>query len=257
MTASIDVTRVDEVAEVVINQPARRNAISAAMWERLAGLAGDQAVADARCIVVRGAGETFSAGADIAGFEDRRQGNDATSYDDLVEHAVRMVERLPMPTIAAIAGPCIGAGASLALACDLRVAEEGAFFAVPAARLGLGYDPRGISRFRRILGEVATRELLYTAGRLPSERAFALGAVSRLVAPGEGHATASALARTVAANAPLTVRAAKRALADLAEHASKTSPEATDMARIADRSADYAEGRAAFAEKRPPRFSGC
>ena len=135
---------------------------------------------DVRVVVIRGDGDkAFSAGADIADFEIARSGAaNARAYDDLVEDTCQLIEAIARPTIAVIIGPCMGAGASLAASCDLRIAADNAFFAVPAARLGLGYDPRGIKRFLRVFGASATCELIFTAERLPAQRAYQLGTVS-------------------------------------------------------------------------------
>ena len=114
-----------------------------------------------------------------------------------------MIEAIARPTIAVIIGPCMGAGASLAASCDLRIAADNAFFAVPAARLGLGYDPRGIKRFLRVFGASATCELIFTAGRLPAQRAHQLGTVS---AAGRRRRRSSASPPSGPAGSPRTPR---------------------------------------------------
>lgn len=244
------------IARLTLSQPARKNAISAGMWEDLArfcaGAADDRSL---RAVVVTGAGAIFSAGADITGFEAGRSGTTATGYDDLVESTVSGFEALPQVVIAAVNGPCLGAGASLASACDFRVCDPAAWFAVPAARLGLGYDPRGIARFLRIFGEGATKEAILLAARIPAARAHALGAVHRLAEPGSAVAAATEMAAQAAALAPLTQAAAKAAIREIGR---RPAPGAAVLAATAaaDESDDYAEGRAAFAEKRPPVFRG-
>src|SRR5207344_2612472 len=129
------------------------------------------------------------------------------AYDDLVEDTCQLIEAIARPTLAVIVGPCMGAGASLAASCDLRIAADNAFFAVPAARLGLGYDPRGIKRFLRVFGASATCELILTA-----ERAYQLGTVSALVAMADIERTAAEWTSRIADNAPLTIAAAKAAI---------------------------------------------
>jgi enoyl-CoA hydratase/carnithine racemase len=164
---------------------------------------------------------------------------------------------MPMPTLAVIRGLCLGAGASLACACDLRICGNDAVFAVPAARLGLGYDPRGILRFVRIFGSNATRELLFTGGRIPAERACRIGAVTGVVNVAGLEAAASSVAAQIEANAPLTLRSAKIALrAGSFNVSDDLMAEAEKARRAADASADYLEGRRAFAEKRLPLFRG-
>lgn len=259
MAGDIAVSIEDGIATLRMRNAAKRNAISASMWSEIAGFAGSVGTRDdVGVVIVRGdGGLAFSAGADIAGFEQARSGDaNAGSYDDLVEDTCRAVEAIPQPTIALIHGPCMGAGASLAASCDLRIAAENAFFAVPAARLGLGYDPRGIARFMRIFGANAVRQILFTADRVPAARAHALGAVQGLFPADELDTIAMSLARGMAANAPLTIKAAKVAIRALAAGDDTLLVQAQTLYRAADASEDYAEGRKAFAEKRAPRFSG-
>lgn len=258
MSGRVDIALEDRVAVLTLAHPGRRNAISAPMWDRIAGFAKEAGErGDIRLVVLRGSEGTFSAGADISGFEALRSGEaDAASYDDLVESTCRAVESIPQPVIAAIEGLCLGAGASLAASCDIRIACESASFGVPAARLGLGYDARGIERFRRVFGHVPTLELLLTAQRIPAARAHQLGAVSALAAPGRLDAEVQAWSRRLVANAPLTQRAAKTALRAIARGDAALRALADEQARQADASDDYREGRAAFAEKREPRFEG-
>lgn len=254
----VDLASSPGLAVLRLSNGSRRNAISGAMWEAIATFAGAiGAMAEVRVVLIEGDGAPFSAGADISDFDAMRSGaGNAARYDDLVEDTCRRVEAIPQPVIAAIEGHCLGAGASLAASCDLRVAAQGAGFAVPAARLGLGYDMRGIARFRRVFGPAAATDLLFTAERMSAADAYRLGAVQRLVADGEAGSAARALAARIAANAPLTVRAAKAAQRALASGDAELDAEAQSLAAKADASADYAEGRAAFAEKRQPRFTG-
>jgi enoyl-CoA hydratase/carnithine racemase len=254
--ADVRIERAEEVAHLVLRNPGRRNAISAAMWGSLRVFADDaRRDTDLRSVIISGDAGIFSAGADISGFEAGRSGASARDYDDLVETTLRAIEAMPQTVIAAIEGPCIGAGASLACACDFRIAAPESFFAVPAARLGLGYDPRGIARFVRIFGEPAAKEALLLADRIPAIRAHALGAVHRLSKAGQTLNEAREMAAQAAALAPLTQRAAKAALSELGR-ASEPSDHILHLAAVADASLDYAEGRVAFAEKRPPNFGG-
>ncbi len=256
--SEILVEREGAVARLILHNPMRRNAISVGMWNALGRFCAD-AEADAsalRAVIITGSGNVFSAGADISDFAEGRTGSGAGSYDDLVETTLRRLEAIPQVVIAAIPGLCVGAGASLACACDIRVCAREAYFAVPAARLGLGYDPRGIARFIRIFGEPATREALLLAARIPAERAFALGAIHRLEEAGSVGKIATDLAAQAAALAPLTQRAAKAAFRELAQRPAPGSA-VLQAYNLADASRDYDEGRAAFAEKRPPNFKGC
>jgi enoyl-CoA hydratase/carnithine racemase len=237
----------------------RKNAISAAMWRALIEVAGTLAQrTDLRVVILRGAGGAFSAGADITGFDQSRtDATTAADYDDLVETACRALAAIPMPSLAVIEGPCIGAGMSLASSCDLRLAEADAYFALPAARLGLGYDPRGIERLVDVFGEGAARQLLMTGDHMPATRAYQLGAVQFFAERDQLDRSIEAIASRLEDNAPLTLKAAKLTLASLAAGAPEGLRKEVECARqAADTSADYHEGRRAFAEKRPPRFTG-
>lgn len=249
----------DGMATLRLRNPARRNAMSTSMWRQLAAAAADLgARRDVRVVLIRGDGDqAFCAGADISGFDSARSGTgNARDYDDLVENTCLAIEAMPQPTLAVVIGACMGAGVSIAASCDLRLATEEAFFAVPAARLGLGYDPRGARRCVRVYGADATRELLFTADRLPATRLHALGAVS-VLAPSAGIERAAIdFAARIAANAPLTVKAAKVAVRAHALHDDAILAQADALYAQADASEDYAEGRRAFAEKRKPRFTG-
>ncbi|MGZ3362393.1 MAG: enoyl-CoA hydratase-related protein [Xanthobacteraceae bacterium] len=254
---AIDMT--GAVATLRLRNPARRNAVSAAMWRAIRTFVSEVSASDdVRVVVIRGDGDrAFSAGADIADSEITRNGAaNARAYDDLVEDTCQLIEAIARPTIAVIIGPCMGAGASLAASCDLRIAADNAFFAVPAARLGLGYDPRGIKRFLRVFGTNATCELIFTGERLPAERAHQLGTVAALIPAADIDRVAAEWAGRIADNAPLTIAAAKMAVqAHLSGDATRLA-EAGRLYAAADASADYVEGRRAFIEKRPPRFTG-
>lgn len=255
---AVELDEARHLAVLRLVNPARRNAISATMWRQIAAFA-DAVSADARVRVVMvasGAG-FFSAGADISDFETARSGaSNAASYDDLVEETCRKVEAIAQPTLCLLQGPCFGAGASLAAACDMRLATADTRFVVPAARLGLGYDLRGVERFCRVFGANVTASLLITANPLPAIAALGNGAVHGLLDAATAEADAIALAERIASNAPLTVRAAKLALRAVASDAEADRAAALAAGAAADASADYGEGRIAFAEKRPPRFTG-
>jgi enoyl-CoA hydratase len=259
MSGDIVIDTAEGVATLRLRNPARRNAISTTMWDQIGAFAAQVSTRqDVRLVVIRGDGDkAFSAGADVAGFAAARSGTEnARAYDDLVEETCRLIEAIAQPTLAVIVGACMGAGASLAISCDLRLATDDAFFAVPAARLGLGYDPRGIKRCLRVFGTEATREMIFTAERLPARRAGELGVVSTVVPGKDIDRVAAEWIARIAANAPLTIKAAKMAIrAHLAGDA-KLLAAAEKIYADADASEDYAEGRRAFAEKRPPRFTG-
>ncbi len=253
---AIRVSAADGVAELRLCSGDSRNALSSAMWNELRRFARHVAHDGAvRAILLAGDETVFSSGADIREFDDLRAPGATREYDDLVESALRALEAVPQPTVACIAGPCVGAGASLACACDLRIAAKDAYFMVPAARLGLGYDPRGIARFVRVFGDSVVRGLLLGGQRCDANAAHSQGVVHRLVEPGTVLEEGRRMAAGIAGNAPLTLAAAKAALAALARR-DEGGEELRRLALEADASADYTEGLAAFQEKRKPEFRG-
>jgi enoyl-CoA hydratase/carnithine racemase len=246
------------VGWLVLDNAARRNAINAAMWaaipEQMKAFGADPAV---RCVVFRGEGtQAFAAGADISEFAKQRA-SDAQigKYGRRVLAALRAIERSAKPVIAMIHGYCMGGGAEIALACDLRYCGESAEFAIPAARLSLAYGVHGTARLVATVGHAAAREMLYTARRYGAEEALALGLVNRVLPDEDLEAFVLDAAQQLAENAPLSIAASKAVLEAL------VAPQgdfrgAERALRRCMRSEDYAEGRRAFMEKRKPRFRG-
>lgn len=247
------------VCTLRLRNDGRRNAISSDMWVRIGELAEQLAARDdVRVLVVRGWGdEVFSAGADISEFEAVRDAANTAHYDALVEESCRRVEALPFPTLAAIRGYCIGAGVSLAASCDLRYCEQSASFAVPAARLGLGYDYHGIERLAGLLGVAATREILYRASPISAGRALEVGLVHAVLPAAGLDAHVAAVVDELTANAPLTLRAVKACTRALTGPPGERDLDAcNELVARCNESEDYREGRAAFLEKRKPVFRG-
>jgi enoyl-CoA hydratase/carnithine racemase len=248
-----------DIAFVIADNRARMNAFTAAMWEAVPACM-DEAARDpnVRVIVLRGAGErAFSAGADISEFETQRSGDKAAAYDALSDAAFTALTRCPKPVIAMIHGFCLGGGLGVALCADIRLADDKAEFAIPAAKLGLGYNARWIRPLLAAVAPSRAKEMLFTARRFKVAEAVAMGLVSRVVAAAELETATRSLAGEIAANAPLTVRAAKRAIDELVRHPENPGIAALDAdVETCFASEDYAEGRRAFLEKRKPRFQG-
>ncbi|WP_214406116.1 enoyl-CoA hydratase [Pseudonocardia lacus] len=231
------------VGVIEVERPERRNALDA---EHCAGLgAAVAAVLDggAAAIVVTGAGSAFCAGADLDQLHD-------DGFRDALNTALRTIADAPVPTVAAVNGPAIGAGTQLAVACDLRVADPRAVFAVPTARLGLAVDPWTVRRLAQLAGGGTARALLLACDRVDAALAHARGLVDRIGST----ADALALAEELAGLAPLTLRYNKLALDGVGGAGEDPAVLAAYLACWS--SADGLEGPRAAAERRPPVFTG-
>jgi len=248
------------VGYVIFNNPERRNAMSLEMWEACTALMTQYAKDDSiRVVVLAGAGDkAFVAGADISKFGDERSSEEGVKkYNDAVEAAYASVHEFPKPTIAMIRGFCVGGGMGIASCCDLRIASEDARFAVPAAKLGLGYGYPGVKRLMDIVGPSFTKEIFFTARLFDVMEAVEMGLVNRVVENGELEFYVKDYAATIAANAPLTVDSIKFIVGEACKDESKRDMQrCDDVVQACFRSEDYKEGRAAFMEKRKPVFKG-
>jgi enoyl-CoA hydratase/carnithine racemase len=256
--AQLRTERDGPVGRVILDNQSRRNAISANMWRDIpAAVAAFNADPQVRCIVLRGAGtQAFAAGADISEFEQRRSTEeDVRAYESQIDAAHRALETSAKPVIALIHGFCIGGGLAVALSCDLRYADTAARFAVPAARLGLGYGVSGTNRLVATVGHAFAREIMFTARRYEAQEALAMGLVHRVLPAAELDAYVQEIALTLAVNAPLTIAASKSVINALITPQGDFSA-ARAAVETCMGSADYVEGRRAFMEKRAPRFTG-
>lgn len=246
------------IAAIVINKPAKRNALSLAMWRRLKQLLEELAAGDrARAVVLTGAGGNFSAGADISEFDSvRSDAESGRAYENVAEGATIALRDWPGPTIAAISGYAMGGGCSLALACDLRVGDRTARMGIPAARLGILYGALDCELLYRQVGLANAKRVLYAGRPFAVDECVSMGLLDA-VAEADALASAREMALQFAENAPLTLRGSKFILHACAANASVAR--ASEIEALIDAgmaSDDYAEGRRAFLEKRKPRFVG-
>ncbi len=260
MTERILARKDGRIGIVTFNNPEKRNALSLAMWQRmdetLAAFATD---ADLRVVVLTGAGDkAFASGADISKFASERATAEAAAiYNETVDRVCERLYAFPKPTIAMVNGFCMGGGFAIAVSCDMRVASTNAVFALPAAKLGLGYGYAGLRRCIETIGPAATKEIFFTARRFGCDEALRWGLLNRAVAPEALAETVLEIATTIADNAPLTVAAVKRiAVEILKDPAARDMAACEEMVAACFASDDYKEGRTAFLEKRKPRFRG-
>ncbi len=248
------------VGYVIFNNPERRNAVSLEMWEATARILDDFGKDDyIRVVVLTGAGDkAFVSGADISRFENERANEEAIArYNQTVERANTAIYDYPKPTIAMIRGFCIGGGVGLALSCDLRICSDDSRFAVPAARLGLGYPYHGLKKLVDVVGPSFAKEIFYTARQFDAEEARAMGLVNRVVKAAELEAYVKKYADAIGANAPMTIATTKFIIGEALKDESKRDlAKCAAMVKKCFESDDYVEGRRAFMEKRPPVFTG-
>jgi enoyl-CoA hydratase/carnithine racemase len=251
------VTRSGSVAVLTIDRPGKRNAMTAGMWAALPGvlegLAGDPGV---RVLVVTGAGPSFCAGADIS---DLLGGSDpGDPMADVRRHnlaAQAALRTFPKPTVAMIRGHCIGGGVEIATCCDLRFTDPTGIFGVTPAKVGVVYTPASTRTLIQLLGPAMTKYLLLSGELIDADTALRTGLVDRLVAADRLEAEVFRFADVLASRSALTQRSTKEVIAALTEGRADDAEALADARyRETIASGELAEGVAAFAERRPPRF---
>jgi enoyl-CoA hydratase/carnithine racemase len=260
MSDHILVERDGSVATVVFNRPKMRNAISLAMWSDIASVTADLAKDDAvRAIVYRGAGrQAFASGADISEFqENRKDVATALAYNTQTEAAYSAIRLCPKPTVAMVFGYCMGGAMALAMACDLRFAAERSKFGIPAAKLSIIYGLDPVHQLVDLVGPAYAKDILYSARAVEADEALRIGFIQRLLPADQLEAHTYEYLRTVAANAPLSVRGTKTQIEAIFEGITEAHREQLRaMGLETFESEDYREGTRAFLEKRAPRFQG-
>ena len=244
------------VARLTISNPDRRGALD---HEILDALAGHARTLEARCLVIRGSGQVFSAGYDIGNLGEQ---SFEESAERLVAHpfndAIEALEAYVYPVLAALNGHAIGGGLELALTCDIRVAARGIRLGMPPAKLGLIYSHTGLRRFIDVCGVANTAELFYVGRNVDAERAERMGLVNELVEPEELDERVLDLAAEIASGAPLSLAGNKRAIRALRARPlpEDVERELVELRESCFRSEDFREGVRAFAEKRKPVWRG-
>jgi enoyl-CoA hydratase/carnithine racemase len=252
--------KADGIGWMTFNNPARRNAIGFAMREAILEIIDDfNNDPDVRVIVMRGAGDkAFVSGSDISEFAERRATPEQREvYDALSSRVNDAYNSIEKPLIAMIRGFCMGGGLGTALQADLRIAAEGSEFGIPAAKLSIGYGYHNMKKLIDLVGPAKTKEIMFTGRRFSAEEALAMGLINQLVPVDKLEETVNDLAAMIAENAPLTIRATRTIVAEAAKDpADRNLALCDEQVEACMNSADYAEGRTAFMEKRKPKFVG-
>jgi len=271
----------DQIAVVTLNRPKSRNAMTLGMWRAFSSiLSALERNPDVRVVILAGAGDDFSAGADIAEFEKVRANKEqAGLYEIAVDACCDAIFNFSKPTIAVLRGYCLGGGAHLAMSCDFRYAESKAIFGIPAARLSIIYGVRGTRKLLSLVGLTEAKKIMFGSQRFDTKKALEIGFIDHVssdvqkcsdsligrllgtrgpVVPGDPMVDARDFAKVMTENAPLSMAGAKNQLNGMSRGTGALDLQEIEVliAQAAD-SHDYREGREAFAAKRTPNFLGC
>ena len=238
------------LAIISIHRPQTKNALTTDMWTELSEIA--RVALDNpknKVVLLRGSGEQFTAGSDIKEFHQMTIEEAEASFK-LMEETIATFEHLPIPTLAVINGPALGAGLELALACDMRIGSEYAKMGIPVGRLGIRLSNKFAQRLVNLIGPSRTKELVYTGKILNAEESFQLGMLNKLVEHGKLDRYAIKLAKLVASQSPASLKAIKQSVANYVNSTEELWKK--DIPFVDPY--DFPEGVAAFVDKRPPRF---
>lgn len=257
MTEEIRTERRAGALWIVVDRPAARNALTFAMYDRIAAICrGADEDDSVKAVVIAGSAEAFVAGTDIAQFVDFTQASQALDYERRMDSWLGAIEDVRVPTIAALRGPVVGGGLAIAAACDLRVAAPSARFGVPVARtLGNCFSAANLVRLAALVGLGRVKELVFTARLIDAQEARAIGLVTEITESEDALETRVAqLVEQLASYAPLTLHATKEMARRI--RARMMPEEAADLVALCYTSADFREGVRAFIERRKPVWTG-
>jgi enoyl-CoA hydratase/carnithine racemase len=257
MSEEIRTERRGKALWIRVDRPAARNAMTFAMYDRIAAICRDaNADATVKAVVLTGSGDAFVAGTDIAQFADFKEASQALEYERRMDAWLGAIEDVRVPTIAALRGPVVGGGLAIAAACDLRIAAPSARFGVPVARtLGNCFSAANLVRLAALVGLGRVKELVLTARLIDAQEARAIGLVSEVVGGEDAlDARVDELVDQLASYAPLTLHATKEMVRRIRER--MMPDEASDLVALCYTSADFREGVAAFIGRRKPLWKG-
>lgn len=254
----VHLTTAGAIAELILNRPEKRNALTEDMWAAIADLAAKVAADPAvKVLILRGAtAEAFAAGADIGEFDQvHATPETARAYHDVVHRAYLAIASLEKPTIAMVQGVCFGGGCALALCCDLRYADPSARFCIPPARLGLAYSLEETKRLVDLVGPAKAKEMLMGARVIAADEALRVGLATRLFPAADLERETVAFAEQLCRLSQFTIRAVKAIVGDIVNGAVGETETSRHLFEAQFESPDYLEGRRAFLEKREPSFT--
>jgi enoyl-CoA hydratase/carnithine racemase len=257
MIEGLEFTRDGAVARLTFTRPEKKNAITHGMWSAIPEIVAEvERDPELKVLVITGAGQDFSAGADISEFRDLRSSAEgAATYDKAVDGAVRALAGMRKPSVAMIRGNCIGGGCQISVACDFRFAEEGARFGITPSKLGIVYDFPSTRQLVALIGPAHARYFLLSGELIDSARAREIGLVNETYAPGALEEKVLAFVSTLCGRSQASIRGMNRIIGKILEGQLENDDEVDEIRLAAVHGEDYAEGVAAFLERRKPHFT--